>query len=96
MDLSISGAGSLSGSYLDQQTFGAQVVSKTMDYMNDQGTSSAAPYDADTFGAAVVSKTLDYMNTDSTSPSMDQSYSFQKDVLSAPLMVAQHLVDMMV
>ena len=95
MDLSISGAGSLSGSF-DRQAFGAQVVSKTMDYMNDQGTPSAAPYDAETFGAAVVSKTMDYMNTDPMSSSMDQSYSFQKDVLSAPLMGAQHLVDMLV
>ncbi len=96
MELTGVGSSSLSGSFMDRQTFGAQVVSETLDTMNDQGTGTAGAYDSETFGAAVVSKTLDYMNSDPMSSSMDQSYSFQKDVLSAPLTGAQNLVDMLI
>lgn len=69
---------------MDQQTFGAAVVSKTLDYMNGQGSSGMdlAPVDKQTFGAAVVSKTLDYMNSGhSNDYGMAQSYDFQKSVL---------------
>ncbi|GAB7022600.1 hypothetical protein [Salidesulfovibrio brasiliensis] len=69
----------------DKQLFGAQVVSKTLDYMNNYGgAASAAPFDKQTFGAAVVSKTLDYMNSGGTGMDRSsQSYDFQKSVLSA-------------
>lgn len=69
---------------LDQQTFGAQVVTKTMDYMNNSGN-TPAPVDKTSAEGALVSKTLDYMNSGSGSEKagMSQSYDFQKDVLSA-------------
>ncbi len=65
------------------QTFGAAVVAKTLDYMNGGGTSNAQPFDKKTFGAAVVSKTLDTMNanTHRYQNSNQNSYSFQQDVL---------------
>lgn len=70
---------------MDYQTFGAAVVSKTLDYMNSSPSAmSFAPTDKQTFGAAVVSKTLDYMNSGSfggLSPSND--FDFQTSVLSA-------------
>ncbi|AGW13497.1 hypothetical protein [Megalodesulfovibrio gigas] len=88
---SIDGFGS-SGVW-DQQTFGAAVVSKTLDYMNNQGSASAvaAPFDKQTFGASVVNKTLDYMNSPSFASggasggadAMSQSYAFNKDVLGS-------------
>ena len=71
---------------MDKQTFGAEVVSKTLDYMNGQASSGMdfAPMDKQTFGAQVVSKTLDYMNAgNSHDNGMAQSYNFQKDVLGA-------------
>ncbi|MBG0790309.1 MAG: hypothetical protein H0S80_07430 [Desulfovibrionaceae bacterium] len=81
------GIGSLGGTTaFDQDTFGAAVVSKTLDYMNDSaGNTGYAVTDKASFGAAVASKTLDYMN--SSSPSNDktgmaQSYDFVKNVLS--------------
>lgn len=69
----------------DRQLFGAQVVSKTLDYMNNYGgSSSPAPFDKETFGAAVVSKTLDYMNAGGSGMDRSsQSYDFQKSVLSS-------------
>ncbi|GAB7078455.1 hypothetical protein [Megalodesulfovibrio paquesii] len=88
--MSISSLGGASSATVwDQQSFGAGVVSKTLDYMNNQGSSSTfAPVDKQTFGAAVVSKTLDYMNAPSFGSgggmdSMSQSYSFNKDVLGS-------------
>ena len=69
---------------LDKQTFGAAVVTKTLDYMNSQGSSAMdlAPMDKQTFGAAVVAKTLDYMNSGQGNDNgMAQSYDFQKSVL---------------
>ncbi len=74
---------------MDGQTFGAAVVSKTLDTMNNVSF-SPAPTDASTFGAAVVSKTLDYMNSGSlggnasfgASSGMDSSFDFQMSVLS--------------
>lgn len=64
------------------------VISKTLDTMNNVGSSSNefAPTDKQTFGAAVVSKTLDYMNSgsgSSMSKDMSQTYQFSKDVLGA-------------
>ncbi|MBN2139415.1 MAG: hypothetical protein JW718_00280 [Desulfovibrionaceae bacterium] len=80
MDVSaISSSGGLA-SAMSRQTFGAAVVSKTLDYMNDAGGSSLAPVDKQTFGASVVSKTLDYMNT-SPAKGSSQSYDFQTSVL---------------
>lgn len=94
MELSAVGAGSLSGSYMDQQTFGARVVEETIGSMNEGGTESPAPFDAETFGAAVVSKTMDYLNTDPMSSSTDQSYDFQKSVLGAAVEGSQRMIDM--
>jgi len=82
--------GDISSAYsmaMDQQTFGAQVVTKTLDYMNNSGQ-SLAPVDQQTFGAAVVNKTLDYMNSGgfgagAADGGMSQTYNFSKDVLGA-------------
>jgi hypothetical protein len=80
--MSIDSIGGGSSAY-DRQTFGAQVVSATLDTMNNQGPgNSFAITDKESFGAAVVGKTLDYMNAGS-SPSSDmaQTYDFNKSVL---------------
>ena len=90
MRVDYSGAGALAGA-MNNQTFGAAVVSKTMDYMNNaSGSSALTPSDGKTFGAAVVSKTMDYMNSGNSSQSskggmseMNQTYDFAKDILSA-------------
>lgn len=69
---------------LDQQSFGSQVVSATLDTLNGQSSSSSNPAitDKESFGAAVVSKTLDYLNSGSTSSTdMAQTYEFNKSVL---------------
>jgi hypothetical protein len=52
---------------MNRQTFGAQVVSKTLDYLNNSAGpgASLASVDKQSFGAAVVAKTLDYMNSGS-------------------------------
>ena len=58
---------------MSRDTFGAQVVSKTLDFMNNSGGSGGgfgasggfAPVDKQTFGAGVVSKTLNNMNSGS-------------------------------
>jgi len=72
---------------LGDQTFGAAVVSETLDIMNNSGGgSSFAPVDKESAEGALVSKTLDYMNSGPSSgdpTGMDQSYDFQKDVLGA-------------
>jgi len=84
MTMAIGGFGGFSP--FDQQTFGAAVVSKTMDYMNDQGGSGFAPVDKASAGGALVSKTLDYMNSGPStydSTGMAQSYDFQTSVLGA-------------
>ena len=71
----------------DQQTFGAAVVSETLDIMNNTGSgSSMAPVDKASAEASLVSKTLDNMNSGSSSgdnTGMAQSYDFQTDVLGA-------------
>lgn len=84
-------SGGMPGS--DSQLLGAQVVSKTLDYMNHQpSTPSFAPVDKQTFGAAVVSKTMDYLNapmfhsaasTMGGMGGMSETYGLNKDVLGA-------------
>lgn len=67
------------------------IVSKTLDNLNNVGTSSTSytASDKQSVGAAVVSKTLDYMNSGGTgslssmSNDMSQTYQFSKDVLGA-------------
>ncbi|MFV0421884.1 hypothetical protein [Oleidesulfovibrio sp.] len=75
----------IGGGGYDKQTFGAAVVSKTLDYMNGVTSSpaSSAPMDKETFGAAVVSKTLDYMNGPvfGKGDPVSHSYQFNKDVM---------------
>ncbi len=80
----ISGGVGSTSTGMDQQLFNAQLVTKTLDYMNSSG-SSPAPVDKTSFEGALVSKTLDYMNPGggSDKTGMSQSYNFQKDVLSA-------------
>lgn len=90
MDMNVSGAGALAGA-MNKQTFGAAVVSKTMDYMNNSSNSfqgamaESAPMDTQTFGAAVVNKTMEYMNNDNSwgksSDNMSQTYDLTKDVV---------------
>ncbi len=79
-------ASSINSMALDQQTFGAQVVNQTLDYMNNSSQQSLAPVDQQTFGASVVNKTLDYMNSGGFAApdgGMSQTYNFSKDVLGA-------------
>lgn len=83
---------------LDRQTFGAAVVSKTLDYMNNTSSGTTpAPTDKESFGAAVVSKTLDYMNSSdhhhSAKNAMEHSYDFNKDVLGGHYSAVGALVD---
>ena len=66
-----------------RQTFGAAVVTKTLDYMGGRGAFSHAPVDKASFGAAVVSGTLDLMNTDPFSGKSDPFYESQKSILAA-------------
>ncbi|PTN38542.1 hypothetical protein C6366_02800 [Desulfonatronum sp. SC1] len=71
-----------------RSNFGAAVVEKTMDTLNNASGSSFAPVDKQTFGAAVVNKTFEYMNTNPTSSKggfgdMSQTYDFAKNVLGA-------------
>ncbi|WP_319466220.1 hypothetical protein [uncultured Pseudodesulfovibrio sp.] len=85
MTMAIGGLGSPTP--FDRQTFGAAVVSETLDIMNNTGNgSSPAPVDKASAEGALVSKTLDYMNSGSTSgdkTGMAQSYDFQTNVLGA-------------
>lgn len=84
MSMDVSGFGAMAME-MNRQTFGAQVVSKTLDTMNNVGT-AAAPTDKQSFGAAVVSKTMDYMNSGPDSSGMgemSQTYDFAKNVLGA-------------
>lgn len=76
------------GSPFGGQTFGAQVVTATLDSMNGASSGQIAPTDKQSFGAAVVSKTLDYANSNqfqhrNTFGSANADYDFQKSVLSA-------------
>ena len=90
----------INGIGFDSQTFGAQVVTKTMDYMNGTnfgsnmgGASSLAPMDKQTFGASVVTQTLDTMNQ--PMGDMNNSYDFQTQVLGAYTMGKGTIVDAM-
>ncbi|TVM17398.1 hypothetical protein DPQ33_09490 [Oceanidesulfovibrio indonesiensis] len=85
----ISGIGGMTSPF-DRQTFGAAVVSETLNTMNNanrnQFMGAGAPVDKQTFGAAVVSQTLNTMNFGSPSGSMDpvsQSYDFNQQVLGS-------------
>lgn len=83
MPINISGGGI--GAAFDQQTFGAAVVTETLDTMNGRG-SSMLPVDQASAEGALVSKTLDYMNSGSQSGDpggMSQSYDLSKNVLGA-------------
>ena len=83
MTLEISGIGGQSA--FDRQTFGAAVVSETLDTMNGTG-SGMLPVDKASTEGALVSKTLEYMNSGSMAgdPSgMGQTYDFSKSVLGA-------------
>lgn len=76
------------------QTFGAAVVSATLDTMNGVSQASAAPFDKQTFGAAVVDKTLDYMNSGNSGGGMDAaSYDFQTSVLGAAYSPVGNVLD---
>ncbi|HDQ40032.1 MAG TPA: hypothetical protein ENN39_03255 [Desulfonatronum sp.] len=80
--MDVSGIGTMARE-MNRQTFGAQVVARTLDTMNNAGP-SAVPTDKQSFGAAVVSKTMDYMNSEPGKSGMDdmsQTYNFAKDVL---------------
>ena len=81
MSMTTTGVG---GMGMDQQTFNAQLVNRTLDTMNNRGATTA-PVDKASFDGALVSKTLDFMNPDSRSDKdgMSQSFNFQKDVLGA-------------
>lgn len=70
---------------IGKQVFGAEVVSKTLDYMNNSGSSARAGAitDKQSFGAAVVSGTLDTMNSGAMGGGKNNDYEFQKDVLAA-------------
>jgi hypothetical protein len=83
MTLAISGLGAQS--VFDRQTFGAAVVSETLDTMNGRG-SSLLPVDKASAEGALVSKTLDYMNPGSMAGNqsgMNQTYDLSKNVLGA-------------
>jgi hypothetical protein len=70
-----------------RQEFGAQVVAKTLDVMNNTSSSNMPITDKQSFGAAVVGKTLDYMNSPTSGQSADagmsQTYDFSKSVLGS-------------
>lgn len=70
---------------MNQESFGAQVVTGTLDTMNGQnGGNDPVITDKQSFGAAVVSKTLDYMNSgDMGDRGMHSGYDFQASVLGA-------------
>lgn len=90
----VSGLASMS-SALDRQTFGAQVVSKTLDTLNGASSGEYAPVDKQTFGAQVVSKTLDYMNAGSQNTT-NADYDFQTKVLGAYTAGQGALLDLIV
>lgn len=84
MTMAIGGLGGPSP--FDQETFGAAVVSKTLDNMNSSGSGSdLALVDKPSAEASLVTKTLDNMNPGSSGDTagMAQSYDFQTDVLGA-------------
>lgn len=84
---------------MDQQTIGAQVVSNTLNTLNNQPNSSymgsMMPMDQQTIGASVVSQTMDTMNSPmyGTTASMmgsqfgmsgmNQTYALNQQVLGA-------------
>lgn len=86
------------GSPFGGQTFGAQVVSATLDTMNGVSSNQLAPTDKQSFGAAVVSKTLDYGNSNqfrhgNSFGSADADYDFQKSVLGGAYSAVGSVLD---
>lgn len=84
MNMAIGGLGAAAS--MDSKTFGAAVVSETLDIMNGaSGRSGPAPVDRESAEASLVSKTFDYMNSGSSGSDagMSQSYDFQTSVLGA-------------
>lgn len=79
-----SGIGVMAQEAMRNQTFGAGVVGRTLDALNNAGP-TATPVDGQTFGAAVVNKTLDYMHSGNRPGmnDMSQTYDFVKGVLGA-------------
>lgn len=83
----IGGMGGLSGGVTDRQTFGAAVVTQTLNNMNGGGAMGPAPFDRQTFGASVVSNTLNNLNQpmpgQSMTSDMSQTFNASQQVLSA-------------
>ncbi len=67
---------------ISKEAFGAQVVTATLDKLNNS-QKQPAPVDKESFGAAVVSQTLDNLNSSKSTAVSGADYEFQKDVLSA-------------
>lgn len=67
---------------ISKEIFGAAVVSRTLDNLNNT-RNRPAPIDKESFGAAVVSQTLDNLNNNSSTYVSGADYQFQKDVLAA-------------
>ena len=85
----ISGIGGMTSPF-DRQTFGAAVVSETLNTMNNTNRNMSmnafAPMDKDTVGESVVSQTLNTMKYGSPNGLMDpvsQSYDFNQQVLGS-------------
>ena len=66
----------------DRQAFGALVIAKTMDLLQE-GPKDVIPVDKATFGMEVLNKTLAKLNSGlAYRHGMHSSYEFQMDVLS--------------
>jgi hypothetical protein len=94
---------------MSRETFGAQVVSKTLDFMNNSGggisgfdaSGRFALADKQTFGAGVVSKTLENMNSGNGfggskgfGGSVGSDFDFQTSVLGAAFAGKGAIADM--
>ena len=94
---------------MNRETFGAQVVSKTLEFLNNSGGSGGgfdssgrfAPVDKQTFGASVVSQTLNNMNSGNGfggskgfGGSVGSDFGFQTSVLGAAFAGKGTIADM--
>lgn len=78
----------------DKQSFGAAVVTATLDAMNGVDTAQGmAPVDKQSFGAAVVKTTLDYMNSGGLGGGKNSDYDFQTKVLEGGMAAKGLMVD---
>lgn len=72
---------------LDRQSFGAQVVTRTLDTLNGASPSAPAPVGRQGFGAAVVAGTLDALNVNQAggkgAAQTASDFDMQKKVLGA-------------